>query len=93
MRLLPRDEKFFGFFSAVATIAVESASLLQELLRADAQRRAAIVDQIKRLEHQADQVTHEVVTRLDRSIGRTFTFWLPGWTTSSTSSTAPPDGC
>jgi uncharacterized protein len=66
MRLLPRDEKFFGFFSAVATIAVESASLLQELLRADAQRRAAIVDQIKRLEHQADQVTHEVVTRLDR---------------------------
>ena len=30
------------------------------------QRRTAIVDQIKRLEHQADQVTHEVVTRLDR---------------------------
>src|SRR5262249_36494026 len=29
-------------------------------------RRGAIVDQIKRLEHQADQVTHEVVTRLDR---------------------------
>ena len=24
------------------------------------------MDQIKRLEHQADQVTHEVVTRLDR---------------------------
>jgi uncharacterized protein len=66
MRLLPRDEKFFDFFSAVATITVESASLLQELLRADAQRRTAIVDQIKRLEHQADQVTHEVVTRLDR---------------------------
>ena len=29
-------------------------------------RRGAIVDQIKRLEHQADQVTHDVVTRLDR---------------------------
>ena len=29
-------------------------------------RRRAIVDQIKRLEHQADQVTHDVVTRLDR---------------------------
>ena len=66
MRLLPRDEKFFDLFSAVAAFTVESATLLQELLRADPARRTAIVDQIKRLEHQADQVTHEVVTRLDR---------------------------
>jgi uncharacterized protein len=66
MRLLPRDEKFFDLFSAVATFTVEAAALQQELLRAEAPRRTAIVDQIKRLEHQADQVTHEVVTRLDR---------------------------
>jgi hypothetical protein len=66
MRLLPRDEKFFDMFSAVAALSVECATLLQELLRADTPRRTAIVDQIKRLEHQADQVTHEVVTRLDR---------------------------
>jgi uncharacterized protein len=66
MRLLPRDEKFFDLFSAVAGFAVESAALLQELLRAEPARRNAIVDQIKRLEHEADQVTHEVVTRLDR---------------------------
>src|ERR671911_2385785 len=66
MRLLPRDEKFFDMFSAVAAITVESAALLQELLRAEAPRRTAIVDAITRLEHEADQVTHEVVTRLDR---------------------------
>jgi uncharacterized protein len=66
MRLLPRDEKFFDLFSAVAAFTVEAATLLQELLRAEAQRRTSIVDQIKRLEHQADQVTHEVVSRLDR---------------------------
>jgi uncharacterized protein len=66
MRLLPRDEKFFDFFSAVASFTAEAATLLQELLRAETQRRTAIVDQIKRLEHQADQVTHDVVTRLDR---------------------------
>ena len=66
MRLLPRDEKFFDLFSAVATSTVEAASLLQELIRAEPHRRTAIVDQIKRLEHQADRVTHEVVTRLDR---------------------------
>jgi uncharacterized protein len=66
MRLLPRDEKFFDLFSAVAGYTVEAATLLQELLRADPSRRTSIVDQIKRLEHQADQVTHEVVSRLDR---------------------------
>ena len=66
MRLLPRDEKFFDLFSAVATFTVEAARLQQALLEADQNRRGAIVDQIKRLEHQADQVTHEVVTRLDR---------------------------
>lgn len=66
MRLLPRDEKFFDLFTAVAAFTVEAATLLQELLRADARRRTAIMDQIKRLEHQADQVTHDVVTRLDR---------------------------
>jgi predicted phosphate transport protein (TIGR00153 family) len=66
VRLLPRDEKFFDLFTAVATFTVEAARLQQDLLRADSTRRGVLVDQIKRLEHQADQVTHEVVTRLDR---------------------------
>ena len=66
MRLLPRDEKFFDLFSAVAAFTVEAARLQQDLLRADTSHRGAIVDQIKRLEHQADQVTHDVVSRLDR---------------------------
>ena len=66
MRLLPRDEKFFDLFTAVAAYGTEAAGLQRDLLRADAAHRTAIVDQIKRLEHLADQVTHEVVSRLDR---------------------------
>jgi predicted phosphate transport protein (TIGR00153 family) len=66
MRLLPRDEKFFDLFSSVANLRVEAAQLQVDLLKADSMRRRAIVDAIKRLEHQADEVTHEVVTRLDR---------------------------
>jgi predicted phosphate transport protein (TIGR00153 family) len=66
MRLLPRDEKFFDLFTSVATLTVEAAKLQQVLLAAEPVRRGAIVDQIKRLEHQADQITHEVVSRLDR---------------------------
>jgi len=66
MRLLPRDEKFFDLFSTVANFSVEAAKLQVDLLKAEPMRRRAITEAIKRLEHQADQVTHEVVTRLDR---------------------------
>lgn len=66
MRLLPRDEKFFHLFTSVASLSVDAARLELDLLRADPIRRHAIVDAIKRLEHQADEITHEVVTRLDR---------------------------
>jgi predicted phosphate transport protein (TIGR00153 family) len=67
MRLLPRDEKFFDIFTAVAQLNVEAAKLLHELFQVDALQRRPLVDQIKRLEHQADQLTHEVVDRLDRT--------------------------
>ncbi|HEV7364742.1 MAG TPA: DUF47 family protein [Gemmatimonadales bacterium] len=66
MRLLPRDEKFFDLFTSVASLSVEAAKLQLDLLRSDQLRRPAIVDAIKRLEHEADQITLEVVTRLDR---------------------------
>jgi predicted phosphate transport protein (TIGR00153 family) len=66
MRLLPRDEKFFDLFTAVAAYGCEAAVLQRDLLKADGMQRTPIVDQIKRLEHLADQVTHDVVSRLDR---------------------------
>lgn len=67
MRLLPRDERFFDLFTSVATLNVEAAKALVELFKAPPDKRSYIVDSIKRLEHQADQITHELVTRLDRS--------------------------
>jgi predicted phosphate transport protein (TIGR00153 family) len=67
VRLLPRDERFFDLFTSVATFNVEAAQALLELLQAPADKRSYLVETIKRLEHQADQVTHELVTRLDRS--------------------------
>lgn len=67
MRLLPRDEKFFDLFTAVARLNVEAAKVLRDLVVAEPPQRRPIVDSIKRLEHQADQITHEVVGRLDRT--------------------------
>ena len=67
MRLLPRNERFFELFTSVATMNVEAAQSLRELFKAPVDKRAYLVETIKRLEHQADQVTHELVTKLNTS--------------------------
>ena len=67
MRLLPRDERFFDLFTSVATLNVEAAKHLHELLKSEGDHRAYLVESVKRLEHEADALTHEVITRLDRS--------------------------
>lgn len=67
MRLLPRDHRFFDLFTEVANHNVEAAKQLVELLRAPLDKRGYLVETIKRLEHQADQVTHELVTKLNKS--------------------------
>jgi predicted phosphate transport protein (TIGR00153 family) len=67
VRLLPRAEEFFALFVAVAQRNKEAAQHLHDLFEASPDRRRPIVDAIKRLEHEADQITHEVVNRLDRT--------------------------
>src|SRR3989454_7021892 len=67
VRLLPREEEFFDLFVAVAQRNTVAAEHLRELFDGPPERRIAHVEAIKRLEHEADQVTHEVVNRLDRT--------------------------
>ena len=67
MRLLPREEEFFTLFIEVANRNKEAVEHLQQLFQAAPDRRTPHVEAIKRLEHEADQVTHEVVNRLDRT--------------------------
>ncbi|MGQ0701542.1 MAG: DUF47 domain-containing protein [Gemmatimonadales bacterium] len=67
VRLLPRDKRFFDLFTKVATLNVEAAQALRDLFTNPVERRSHLVDAIKRLEHEADGITHELVTRLDKS--------------------------
>jgi predicted phosphate transport protein (TIGR00153 family) len=67
VRFLPRDQRFFELFASVAQMNVEAAQALKELFKAPVDKRTYLVETIKRLEHQADQVTHELVTRLNKS--------------------------
>jgi predicted phosphate transport protein (TIGR00153 family) len=67
IRLLPRDERFFELFTKLATTTVEAARRLIELFTEQGEARWAAVELIKALEHEADETTHAIVTRLDRS--------------------------
>ncbi|MDQ8164363.1 MAG: DUF47 family protein [Gemmatimonadota bacterium] len=66
MRLIPKDEGFFDLFDGLAERMTRSASILHELF-AEPTRLDHFAAQIKELEHEADEITHEVMLRLDRS--------------------------
>jgi len=66
VRLIPKDENFFGLFNELARRLAESARLLNRLF-AEPHLLAEHVSAIKELEHQADHLTHDVIDRIDRS--------------------------
>jgi predicted phosphate transport protein (TIGR00153 family) len=67
LHLLPRDEKFFELFTDLAIKSVDASRHLMELFSRRDDSRWDLVEVIKGLEHEADEVTHTIVTRLDRS--------------------------
>jgi uncharacterized protein Yka (UPF0111/DUF47 family) len=67
LRLLPHNEEFYGLFVEVSRRTAEAALLLKELLTGKPERAIYLTEQIKRLENECDDVTHEVVRRLDRT--------------------------
>ena len=66
MRLIPRDDQFFTLFNQIAERIKASADLLSQLF-ADPARLEHFCSGIKTLEHEADELTHEVNLRLDKS--------------------------
>ena len=65
-RLIPREERFFTDFQALADELKRGARLLEEMLASDhpAWDKA---DQIKEVEHKCDFLTHEIIQRLNRT--------------------------
>ena len=64
--LLPREEEFFDLFLEVARRSHQAADHLVGLFT-EPEKAPYHAEQIKRLEHECDQFTHEVVNRLDRT--------------------------
>ena len=65
-KLIPRDEKFFDLFDEIARRLTQAAKLQTKLFD-DPARMAEHVASIKAVEHEADVLTHDVITRLNKS--------------------------
>lgn len=66
MRILPRDEKFYDLFTELAKRLTGSANILQELFQTPSQLDSKVTA-IKGLEHEADNLTHDIIDRIDRT--------------------------
>lgn len=66
MRLIPRDEEFFRMFSELAGRLTKSAKLLHDMFQ-NPSELARYVTAIKELEHEADVLTHEVISRINKT--------------------------
>ena len=67
MRLLPREEKFYGLFLKQVEIISEAARLLLDGVRAGNARMAGVATEINVLENKGDEVIHEIFTRLNQT--------------------------
>jgi predicted phosphate transport protein (TIGR00153 family) len=65
-RLIPREEKFFTDFQALADELKVGARLLEEMLR-PAHPLWDKADEIKEVEHKCDFLTHGIIQRLNRT--------------------------
>ena len=65
-RLIPREERFFDDFVALAEQMGKGAALLEEMLAPDRPIWDK-ADEIKEVEHKCDFITHEIIQRLHRT--------------------------
>jgi uncharacterized protein len=65
-RLIPREEKFYSDFIAMADELNNGAMLLEQMLAAERPIWDK-ADEIKEVEHKCDFLTHEIIQRLNRT--------------------------
>src|SRR6185437_11183918 len=64
MNLFPRDEKFFELLEQQSNLVHDAARALREGVESSPAAMALNAGVIKRLEHEADEITHQIHTRL-----------------------------
>jgi uncharacterized protein len=73
LSFIPRERRFYDLFEQQAATIVRSAGLLEQAL-ADVANLATCQREIKALEHQGDEITHEIVSTLNRTFVTPFDY-------------------
>jgi uncharacterized protein len=66
LSFIPRERRFYDLFEQQAATIIRSSGLLEQAL-ADVANLATCQREIKALEHQGDEITHEIVSTLNRT--------------------------
>ena len=66
LNFLPRDEKYFERFNEMAVRIREAAQILERFFQNESPV-ATVADQVKRLEHECDEISHEILRNIDRT--------------------------
>lgn len=65
--LLPREDAYFSFFTQMTGKIQQAANLLVEMLHGDRANFEAFTKQIKDVEHECDELMHQVTVKLNKS--------------------------
>jgi len=66
-RLAPHERGFYPLFTRAAENIATAADLLAELVAADPAERAALATRVKDAEHAGDELTHEIMVKLNQT--------------------------
>jgi predicted phosphate transport protein (TIGR00153 family) len=64
LRLTPREDSFYGFFTQAAENLVTGADLLTQMM-SNGNDRALLAERLKDVEHASDEITHAVFKQLN----------------------------
>ena len=66
VRLIPRDTSFFELFAAMSNNLIDAARALVDLF-ADYHNVEAKIEEIRRIEHRGDEMTHSIMRKLNQT--------------------------
>jgi len=67
MRVLPKDEKFFLLFAQQTQCIADAAKLLTAAVISGTPLLGQYVAQVRDIEHKGDELTHQIMTRLNQT--------------------------
>lgn len=65
--LLPREDQYFALFAQMSTKLQEAAKILVEMMQANDTDFESLSKRIKDVEHECDELTHSITTKLNKS--------------------------